>query len=1137
MHAQETNSNVRTNSYAIKYNQIVLDSLSIIPGSIVTTIDSADYAIDYANSIWTWKKKSSADSFTISYRVFPFAFGKRFQHKDVKFSYDSNLAFNTFEYSAIDARSNQSFVDFGSIDYAGTFGRALSFGNNQDVVLNSQFNLQMEGDLGDSITIRGAITDNTIPFQPEGNTQQIQEFDRVSIELERKESKLSIGDVDIQKPKGYFMNFYKRVQGGFYQTMIPVAQGKLKTKFGASIAKGKWVRNTLTALEGNQGPYKLTGPNGEQFFIVLAGTERVYIDGEQMERGENQDYIIDYNTAEVTFMPRRLITKDLRMYVEFEFADRNYLNSLVYMQNEYQVNDKINLRFNAYANQDAKNQSINADLSDSQIQFLNGIGDSIQLAQFPSVRIDDTFTNAKILYRKTDSVVGGLNYADVFVFSTDPDSARYSLNFTFVGLGNGDYVQSVNSANGRVYEWQAPIAGVRQGDYAPVSLLVTPKKQQMFNVGMDYRIDSNKTLFLETAMSNYDPNTFSDLSQNDNIGLAQKVIYTEKRRLTDKLNIESRINYEYVQAKFRRIERFRNVEFIRDWNVTEQEESANEHLGNVGVKLSRTNTGWISYSFGTFLRGNTYDGVQHIPEMLYEAKGLRMFASGNIINQNSLVAKTSFFRPKLEIEKRLNKFKNLTIGSKYLKERNTYSDPLTDTLLSNAFDFNVYRFYVKNDAAAKNHFSAEYMFRDDAFAKNDELITANNSRTFSLNGHILSLKNQEIRLTSAYRQMRVTDTLLSPQKADESLLGRLEYSFNFFKGILSANTLYEFGSGQEQQREFAYVEVPAGQGVYVWRDYNNDSLRQLNEFEIALFPDEKRFIKIFTPTNRYIKAKYSQFNSSLTFNPRNNWRGKDIGMLKKALSYIYLQSAIQLNNRFIGKEGIAQYNPFIFQFNDSDLINNNSSFINSFFFNRFNNKWGLDYVQSMTGGKVLLNYGIDSRRSNEHLIRGRWNINKNIAFNPLYKIGYRTFNSPFLNGRNYHIDYSFIKPAFTFLFKDNKLRITTSYNYDLRQNVDYLGGEQALSNAANIDVKYNIPGSGSLGLKSTYNNISFTGDPNSGVGYAMLDGLQNGKNWLWQAVFDKKLSKSIEMSIQYEGRKAGTIDVIHTGRASIRAIF
>jgi len=45
-------------------------------------------------------------------------------------------------------------------------------------------------------------------------------------------------------------------------------------------AKGKFNTNQFQGMDGVQGPYRLTGKNGEQQFIVIAGSEHVYIDGQ-----------------------------------------------------------------------------------------------------------------------------------------------------------------------------------------------------------------------------------------------------------------------------------------------------------------------------------------------------------------------------------------------------------------------------------------------------------------------------------------------------------------------------------------------------------------------------------------------------------------------------------------------------------------------------------------------------------------------------------------------------------------------------------------------------------------------------------------------------------------------------------------
>ena len=428
-------SNLRQKTLKLEGDTLKLDSISIIPNTLfIAGIPATDYSLDFVQAVIRWNNRPSSDSILITYRVFPYKLNPVAQ----RMSYDSVLnKFYTTPYVLDNDAYNRerAIFDFGTMKAEGSIGRQIGFGNSQDAVVNSVLNLQLSGMLGDSIEIQAAITDNNIPIQPDGNTQQLNEFDQVFLQFKKKNWQLNLGDIDIRQNQTYFLNFYKRLQGVSFQTVNPLGNSVVsKTLASGSIAKGKFTRNiidntTYPNLEGNQGPYRLTGANNEFYFIILANTERVFLDGVLLQRGEDQDYIINYNTAEITFTPRRMITKDSRIQVEFEYAERSYLNANLYVSQEFEFNKKLKLRIGAFNNNDAKNSQINQVLTTEQKQFLSEIGDSIQLAYYSSA-VRDTFASGKILYEKI--FVGTDSF---YQYSTDPMVANYSLSFLEVGTG------------------------------------------------------------------------------------------------------------------------------------------------------------------------------------------------------------------------------------------------------------------------------------------------------------------------------------------------------------------------------------------------------------------------------------------------------------------------------------------------------------------------------------------------------------------------------------------------------------------------------------------------------------------------------------------------------------------------------
>ena len=229
---------------------VKLDTLSIVPGSIETR-DPSGYTATYnvASNSLTFSPFPLPDSILVCYRVYPFDLYKKTYKRDLSI-YDSVGGYREVirmpGFNSNPQQREELFTTPG-INKTGVISRGISVGNNQNVFVNSTLNLQLDGRLSDHIMLTAVISDQNIPYQPEGNTQQLQQFDKVYIQLKGPKTTLTVGDIVLNQ-QSYFLNYYRNIQGGNIKyTYRKDSTIESISQVGIGISKGKF-----TVCPGNQ---------------------------------------------------------------------------------------------------------------------------------------------------------------------------------------------------------------------------------------------------------------------------------------------------------------------------------------------------------------------------------------------------------------------------------------------------------------------------------------------------------------------------------------------------------------------------------------------------------------------------------------------------------------------------------------------------------------------------------------------------------------------------------------------------------------------------------------------------------------------------------------------------------------------
>ncbi len=1121
-----------------------IDTLTIVPNSLIFKKINSEhpytisYELSHFKSGFTMDSIFWGDTFLVSYRVFPFNISNKTFHKSIDEKRKADSLFSEpFYRSPTFVQTPEDFFKIEGIQYSGIFSRGVSFGSNQDLVLNSALDLQLKGKVSNDIEIIAALSDNNIPIQPDGNTAQIRDFDKVFIQVKKgEEHKITAGDYEIRNAnQSYFARYYRQLQGAKYQLNYNFKEGgNLISENAFAVSKGKFSRNEFIGQEGNQGPYRLTGNQGEVFIIILAGSEEVYVDGRLLTRGVRNDYTIDYNTGELTFTPLFLITKDARIVVEFEYAEENYFRTIIHSSQNY-VFKKGNVFFNAFLEQDSKNRPVQLNLDDQDKQLLASEGDNANEAFIDGINIVE-YNEEDLLYELKDSLVDGILYDTVFVLSLNPDKAIYDLDFSFVGLGNGNYEPAISSSNGRVYEWQAPINGTLQGSYEPIVKLITPKKNQLYTLGGSFDLNNETTLFSETAFSINDINTFSDLDANDDKGLATtiKIERTSQLREREHLSLTTTANYEFAHRYFNELEPYRPIEFARDWNDLFVDSLADEHLSSASIALNSRQTLKASYRFSSLIKKGFYKGINNSIAFFWRDKNWLFNTKNSYLSTNTILDKTHFFRPEFEVAYAFNGYDRWTIGLTGQQEINRVKLNEISSLDASSFKNNNLGIYIKSPTNALITTRVNFSRRTDHVANDDKFDIATVGNTLNITADLEPIKGQSASWTFTYRKLNVEDTTLINANSENTILNKINYRSNLGKGAFRLNSTYEISRGREKIREFSFQEVATGQGVFAWVDQNDDDIEQQNEFIVSTLKDSANYIRVLSDVNEFVRVDETALIYSLTLSPFNLWKSEE--GVKKFLSKWALQANFNSRRKTQKGDGVRPMNPFAIRLNSENVISENTVVRNVLHFNRTDPVYSISYSWTFNQNKVLVTNGINIRQNQKNSIIGRWTINKAISLNPNAIVGIERYSSQFFEEDNFEIIESGAGIKIN-SFISNQIRITSDFNFSKKNNKKNLGGESNLSFSLMEELKWSKASNLSLIGSFSYVRHQFDGQVNSTKAFNLLQGLQPGNNYLWRIEFEKYLSNNFILNLQYDGRKAGDRAIVHTGQAQIRAVF
>jgi len=1055
----------------------------------------------------------------------------------------------------------QSPVDpFGDsrIQRSGSITRGIVAGNNRDVTLESGLRMQLSGEIIEGVQVQAVLTDENTPIQPEGTTQRLNEFDRVFIELAARQGTVQLGDFDLNFQESSFARFIRKLQGirafGSFNAGSGVFGSNTEPTFAVDVAgataRGIFRTQEITPIDGIQGPYRLEGNQGEQFIIIVAGSEVVYLDGVQMTRGESNDYVVDYATGEITFTTNRIITSDRRISVEFQYTTNQFSRSLsgASINSHFWRNDtgrprlSFGMTFLREADGDLFNDEFGLSSADS-LQIIQ-VGDGLaQRSGAIQVEFDPEAPYVHYIQEVIPSVDGSQDTIFVAVEGVPADSIPvFRVQFTRVGTGQGRYVRSGRQINGILFEYRGPM----QGDYEPVRILPKPANHNVLDFTGRYEFIQGVEVFGEWARSFNDENRFSSLDSQDDVdhayhgGLRIKEIplylgFSEKGYLA----LEA--TRRRIGQDFESFNRIRPVEFGRRWNLTpgvlgttgEPVNNADETVEELQAQLYLNPNMYVSGEVGrinleslfegrrTMVETGGYSRYNYIAEWI-ESENRFRDEEGGWFRQRGFVSQP------LALEK-------LTARFEFEQERREQEMIGTDSLLANSEAFTELRPGVAwNSSGVEAMFNVE--FRKEKDWAEGQLRDAAVSRTYQGSFAIKPGTAFDTDGSVGYRIKDFTDYFRVNERREntESLLLRWNTRWRPWRRAMDLTTRYEASTERTPTLQEIYIQTGPELGQFVWEDTNEDGAIQIDEFLPERTPNEGTYIQTFVPSDSLSSIISVRALVRMQLDFSKLW-DKDVEGLRKVLRQISTRTTFDVLEKSRESDITQIYLLNLNRYRSSEnTLNGRLRFAQDITLFRPLPKVGVDVSFNQLRSLSELAAGEEARFLSSWATEARYAPSRIWAFKIKGETESSRLDSETFASRRYRIESLRLEPEVTVNMSPS---LSLSGSGIWANKKDEIGDRTVNLWRFPIELRYRRLRKAQITARAELASVNLDGEALGLAAFELTDGRGSGTSYLWGVQSNFTLNQFLQFTFSYDGRAPASAPVLHTVRMQLSAVF